>query len=297
MERLNVPRVISLSESWKALVITFTLLIALTVVVNVVGHPLTVMIVVEAHSDDLDLSLSGIALQVQKAGGQIIVIELTDCAADNASYIFALSKGYIKPDAIINGTVTAPNDETYTRAWYSENLGVLRIDNMTARYKLFGFSLIRPDTVMPDAVWEAPQSVQNAYIAAARQEVTDKLNQQLNLLLAEYKQYSIQFYCHDPKVMEHGDHAIAGQIGDSVFLNITIPLKAEKYYYAYTNVPLRQDYVRVDISSVLVQKMALYNSVYEFADPNLHSAIEAWAKDPYGNNYYFVHEIFKVAVK
>ena len=124
------------------------------------------VVVVQAHNDDFDLSVSGIALSYQQKGSKIIVVTLTDCGADQVTYTQLTSSGIITADGLYDTTLVAPDGETWVHPFHSLSLSHFRISRMAVRYQEFGFTLIQPDNLLPDGVGNfAPSSALDSYRA------------------------------------------------------------------------------------------------------------------------------------
>jgi hypothetical protein len=287
-------------ENRKIIVLTVVALLVVTVGVNLLTLKVQyVMVVVQAHDDDFDLSLSGQAITRKQGGWAVIIVTVTDVAVGH--YNYAVEDNFIEPDAAINSTVEAPDGRSYLRPFYSNNLRDLRLNAMKERYTRRGFISIQPDTLVPDRVLRMPSSIQEVYYDTAESELLKKLNDKLGELrglsiplIVPSTRLHILFYVHDPTVCEHEDHVFAGMLGMDLYEGLDIDLGDSelRYYYAYTGEYVLEGYVAVSVSDAYDLKFQLFEEVWQFGEPELRGLMSTWHKNPWsGDDYWFQHEL------
>ena len=256
---------------------------------------LDVMIVVQAHSDDFDLALSGQALRAQQLGWVLAVVTVTDCGAATGHYQYAVEQGVIQPDGQNNSLAISPDGAAFSRPFYSHNLGIFRLNKMEERYEAYGISTIYPTTSIPDGISTAPAYVQNSYFTTAEVELRDKIQAYIyDLSNATGKKLNVVFLIHSPNVAEHGDHSFSSVLGEHIFSKIkSCDSKTLKRFYVYPIYPYeRTGFDIVDVSSVYDLKLQLVEIVWEVGDPELNDLLKSWHRHPWsGDDYWFSHEI------
>ena len=232
------------------------------------NHISEVMIVIQAHTDDFDLALSGIAMDFRDAGGTVIICTVTDCGVGH--YYYGIDSGAYEHDRQRNKTVYA-GGTSYIRPFYSKNCQKCRLEHMRERYKEYGFIPLTPRTKVPDMIeliYDAnPENVVGKVMRYYARNAEYDLYRELGNELQRYKNVEITFYTHDPTYPEIPDHMFVGKIGEQVYRR----LKYDKnlyYYYVYrSNSDVRKKYKVINMKHRIDDKRTLLNKVWESGDP------------------------------
>jgi hypothetical protein len=229
------------------------------------------MVCIQAHNDDFDISLSGIAREYDT----VIIVTVTDVGRGH--YDFAKLQGLIPDDGVVNKTWKSPEGHEWIQDFHSLSLSDYRIRNMEERYDHYRYISVRPDTRVPDAItYNASIKIQLEYLRQVSVELTRKL-QDLNV--TDY-----DLFIHDPELPEHLDHEFSGLIGYKV--NIHVPPRRLFYFYVYTVIPLPR-YMLARVEDHLDHKKDIFSRVWE----NEFLPLRMWNKDPTGADLFFRNEL------
>ena len=117
------------------------------------------MVCIQAHNDDFDISLSGIARKYDK----VIIVTVMDSGTGH--YDLARAQGLIPDDMVLNQHWTSPDGNDWTQDYHSESLSEYRIGIMEDRYDYYQYTSIRPDIRVPDAItYNASLDIQREYL-------------------------------------------------------------------------------------------------------------------------------------
>jgi hypothetical protein len=231
-----------------------------------------IMVCIQAHNDDFDLSLSGIAREYDT----VIIVTVTD--AGTGHYLLAMEEELFPDDGVVNKTWTSPDGHEWTQDFHSHNLSDYRIRTMEERYNQYQYISVRPDTRVPDVItYNASLEIQLEYLKQVSKEIVTKLQ---DLGIIDY-----DLFIHDPDLPEHLDHEFTGIIGTRV--NMLLPSRRLFYFYVYTAFRLpRYKLARVD--KYLDHKKELFSRIWENEDLPL----QYWFKDPdQEDNKHFRNEL------
>ena len=234
------------------------------------------MVCIQAHNDDFDLSLSGIAREYDT----VIIVTVTD--GGTGHYLLAMEEELFPDDGVINKTWTSPYGHKWIQDFHSFNLSDFRIKTMENRYNQYQYVSIRPDTRVPDVItYNASLEIQLEYLKQVSKEIATKLQ---ILGIIDY-----DLFIHDPELPEHLDHEFAGIIGTRVYM--LFPSRRLFYFYVYTAIRLpRYKLARVD--KHLDHKKELFSNIWE----NKDLPLQYWYKDPdQEENKYFRNELLSPA--
>jgi hypothetical protein len=226
------------------------------------------MVVLQAHNDDFDISLSGLSLEYD----DVIIFTITDVGRGH--YDQAVSHGLIVPDLLENATNYSPSGKIWNSTVHSDNLSKFRLGTMNERYDRYNWTsyvIGFPDFMGEDC----PSSLQEEYLIFAGVAICDMLD---NLS-------DIDLYIHDPFCCEHMDHRFTGRIGAYVYRRVDIDQLF--YYYVYTDCPLKDGYFEILVDTDF--KLELFSEIWELQ----FLPLEEWRKNPCGDDYYFKHEIVR----
>ena len=229
------------------------------------------MVCIQAHNDDFDISLSGIAREYDT----VIIVTVTDVGRGH--YDLAKAQGHILDDGVVNKTLKSPEGHEWIQDFHSLSLSNYRIRIMEERYDHYRYISLRPDTRVPDAItYNASFEIQREYLRQVSHEVARKLQ---NLNVTDY-----DLFIHDPELPEHLDHEFSGVIGSRV--NGLVPSRRLFYFYVYTVLRLRR-YMLACVEEHLDHKNGLFSRVWEIEDLPLRM----WRKDPTGDDEYYRNEL------
>jgi hypothetical protein len=231
------------------------------------------MVCIQAHNDDFDISLSGLAREYDN----VLILTVTD--AGTGHYIYAEEQGHIPDNGEVNKTWISPEGHEWNQTFHSLGLSNFRIRNMEDRYEHYGYISVRPDTRVPDAItYDASLGIQLEYMRQVSLELAGKL-QDLGV-----KDYDL--FIHDPELPEHLDHQLCGLIGSRV--NELVPSRRLFYFYVYTVLRLPR-YLRAYVEVHLEHKKELFSRVWE----NEFLPLKMWKKEP--NDVFFRNELIMPA--
>jgi hypothetical protein len=235
------------------------------------------MVCIQAHNDDFDISLSGIAREYDT----VIIVTVTDVGRGH--YDIAKAQGLISDDGVINQSWKSPEGHEWVQDFHSLNLSEYRIRNMEERYNHYRYISVRPDTRVPDAItYNASIKIQREYLRQVSAELTRKL-QDLNV--TDY-----DLFIHDPELPEHLDHEFSGLIGYKV--NIDVPPRRLFYFYVYTVISLPR-YMLARVEEHLDHKKDIFSRVWE----NEFLPLRMWNKDPTGADLFFRNELITASTQ
>jgi hypothetical protein len=233
------------------------------------------MVCIQAHNDDFDISLSGIAREYKT----VIIVTVTDVGKGH--YLSAVEQGKIPDDGVVNKTWISPEEQKWTQDFHSLSLSNYRIRIMEERYNHYRYNSVRPDTRVPDAItYDADIGIQLEYIRQVSLEIANKLK---DLNINDY-----DLFIHDPEIPEHLDHQFSGLIGSKVYR--LLPSRRLFYYYVYTVMKLI-GYRAINVEEHLDHKRELFSKVWE----NEFLPLRMWNKDPAGPDTYFRNELIETA--
>jgi hypothetical protein len=128
------------------------------------------MVCIQAHNDDFDISLSGIAREYDT----VIIVTVTDVGRGH--YDLAKVQGHILDDGVVNKTLKSPEGHEWIQDFHSLSLSNYRIKIMEERYDHYRYISVRPDTRVPDAItYNASIKIQREYLRQVSHEVARKL--------------------------------------------------------------------------------------------------------------------------
>ena len=229
------------------------------------------MVCIQAHNDDFDISLSGIARKYDT----VIIVTVMDSGTGH--YDFARQQGLIPDDMVVNQSWISPEGNEWTQDFHSESLSEYRIGIMEDRYDHFQYTSIRPDIRVPDAItYNASLEIQHEYLRHVGQEIATKLQAQD---IADY-----DLFIHDPELPDHLDHELSGKIGSTVCR--LFPPRSIYYFYVYT-IDKLPNYEKINVEEHLDHKNELFSMVWERED----LPMQMWKKYPPDFDEFFRDEV------
>lgn len=230
------------------------------------------MVCIQAHNDDFDISLSGIAREYDT----VIIVTVTDVGTGH--YELAMEQKLFPCDGKVNKVWISPEGHEWTHDFHSPSLSDHRIRTMEKRYDHYQYISVRPDTRVPDVItYNASLSIQLEYMRQVSQEIAKKLQ---DLKVTDY-----DLFIHDPELPEHLDHEFSGLIGSRV--NRLVPSRRLFYFYVYTVFRL-PNYMLARVEEHLDHKKDIFSRIWEKEDLPLMM----WDKDPAEDDYkYFRNEL------
>jgi hypothetical protein len=256
------------------------------------------MIVIEAHTDDFDIGVSGQAFMYQRKGAQVVVAMISDVTCDYDSYNYGVSKGLFKADMKRAVPDVTPDGQAYGRGLHSHNCGDFRIGNMIDRYNRFGFLTVLPRTQFPDGGGLLPPKIRDSFLVPIRNDLTKQLSDAIRGSGAT----NVAVYCHDIEDVPGKDHDWAGTLGVEVYkaLKADLPqVKLHKYlFYVYTNGAPRKGFVPIDVSQEYTKKTQLYGDVYEYLGKDCKHFLTTLNRIPEaGHDCWFQKELRRKALR
>jgi hypothetical protein len=235
------------------------------------------MVCIQAHNDDFDISLSGIAREYDT----VIIVTVTDVGTGH--YELAREQELIPCDGEVNKAWISPEGHEWTQDFHSLSLSDHRIRTMEERYNHYQYISVRPDTRVPDVItYNASLEIQLEYLRQVSQEIAIKLQ---DLKVTDY-----DLFIHDPELPEHLDHEFSGLIGSRV--NRLVPSRRLFYFYVYTVFRLPR-YMLARVEEHLDHKTDIFSRIWEKEDLPLRM----WDKDPAeDDDKYFRNELIMTAV-
>jgi LmbE family N-acetylglucosaminyl deacetylase len=253
------------------------------------------MIVVEAHTDDFDIGVSGQAFMYQRKGAQVMVAMVSDVTSDYDSYNYGVSKGLFKADMKKEVPDVTPDGQAYGRGLYSRNCANYRIGDMIDGYNKFGFFTVLPRTPFPDGGGLLPAKIRDSFLIPMRND----LKKQLSYVIRNSGATNVAVYCHDPDNHTGEDHAWAGRLGVEVYKALKADLPQVKfhgylfYVYTYGDAPINGFSV-VDVSQEYAKKIKVYEEIYEYLGKDLKYFLTSLNRTPEaGHDYWFRNELRK----